>query len=377
VTTEEKDKTVGGEAVADGERKPLDAQDAAGEKPPQPANDDIVLTPEDIAPDQATAETKRSNRSWTFWAVPAAGVLIAVAGSIAAYLWMSGDNRAWENCKTLDKRTPEQRIQDCGAVILGGEKPARAMAQARRIRGRAFFDIGEVASAVQDYSDALSAVTDDATLYSERGFAHLRNGQPDKAIADFNAAVGLDASLVEPLIGRGNAYLALKQPEQAVQDFSVAVTLKPDFAEAFYRRALANVRLNNIAEASADYDRALELSPNLPSYWNARCWFRATMSIDLDLALADCEQALKLRPTFAPAMDSRAFVLLRLGRLEDALAAYDKAIAAESRYAWPYFGRGIVKKRLGDEAGATADFTKAEALQPGIAQQYANYGETP
>jgi tetratricopeptide (TPR) repeat protein len=304
-------------------------------------------------------------------------VCLIAAAAIVAYGSLTGTDYAWERCETAEAQSPEQRITDCGAVILAGSQPPKAMAFAYRTRGHAFYDIGEIASAVQDYGKALEIVTDDPTLYAERGFALLRNGLPNEAIADFTTAITLNAQLPEPLVGRGNAYLALGQPEPAAQDFSVALNLKPDLGEAVYRRALANLRMNRIADASADYDRALELAPKNPNYWNARCWFRATMSIDLDLALADCDAALKLKPGFAPALDSRAFVLLRLGRLEDALAAYDAAIAAETRYGWPYFGRGIVKKRLGDVAGADADFAAARERQPDIDQQYANYGEVP
>lgn len=307
----------------------------------------------------------------------AGAICLLAAAGIVGYGALNATDQAWERCKSADARTAEQRIADCGSVILAGTQPANALAVAYRTRARAYFEVGEIASAVQDYGKALEVVTGDPALFAERGFARLRNGLPGEAIDDFSAAIALNGQMPEPLVGRGNAYLALGQPEPAAQDFSVALNLKPDLGEAVYRRALANLRMNRIADASADYDRALELAPKNPNYWNARCWFRATMSIDLDLALGDCDQALTLKPGFAPALDSRAFVLLRLGRLEAARAAYDQAIAAESRYAWPYFGRGIVKKRLGDAEGAEADFAAARERQADIEQQYANYGEVP
>lgn len=393
VTTDANEKPAGDIAASETKADSALAGPSQDVRSPEPLNTSVSADAVVVAPDAPKAESEAAaavpaqsietqptttKRAWTQWLTYGSLGLVLVAGvALAAYLFLYGPDQTWENCKTLEMRTPEQRIQDCGAVIVSGGQPSNAMALAMRIRARAFFDVGEIASAVQDYSQALKHIADDPTLFSERGFAYLRNGQPAKAIEDFTAATQLDASLVEPLVGRGNAYLALGQPQQAAQDFSVALTLKPDLSEAVYRRALANVRLSQIADAAADYDRALELSPKNPSYWNARCWFRATMSIDLDLALADCDTALKLKPKFAPAMDSRAFVLLRLSRIEEALLAYDKAIAAEPRYAWPYFGRGIVKKRLGDEAGAQADFAAARERQPDIDQQYANYGETP
>jgi tetratricopeptide (TPR) repeat protein len=299
------------------------------------------------------------------------------AAAVAAYFMTAKADQNWLACKSPETVEPAQIVETCGAVLLTGEKPPQVLAFAHRKRAGAFLKLGEIALAVRDYSGALEHVRDDAVLYAERGAAQMRNGQPQQAADDFTAALGLDPNLWEMSLARGRAYLALNQTEQAIADFTQALAVNPAADDAVYRRAIAQVRLERLAEAAADYDRALELAPNNPSYWNARCWFRASMGIDMDLALQDCDQALKLKANFAPAMDSRAFVLLRLGRWEDALAAYDKAIAVETRYAWPYFGRGLVKKRLGDEVGAQADFDAARAIQPDIDQQYANYGETP
>jgi tetratricopeptide (TPR) repeat protein len=337
---------------------------------PKPAPD----APAAAAAPAPAAPKKR----WIDWRVLGGlAVVVAIAAGAAVYLFLPANDAAWKNCTSKEARKPEDRIHDCGEVILSAALPKASLAQAHRIRARAFFDVGEAASAVVDYDAAIAVIANDAGLLSERGFALLRNGQPAKAVEDFSAAIGMNPSQLEPVVGRGNALLALGQAELAVQDFSTAISLKPDFAEAYYRRAQASARMSRVADADADYDKAIELSPGNYKYLNARCWFRATMSIDLDLALADCEAALKLKPHFPPALDSRAFVLLRLGRLDAALAAYDETLSHETRYAWPYFGRGLVKKRMGDAVGAQADFDHAVQMQENIAEEYAKYGETP
>ena len=76
---------------------------------------------------------------------------------------------------------------------------------------------------------------------------------------------------------------------------------------------------------------------------NERCWFRAIHDDELDLALADCSAALKLKPDFAAALDSRGFVELRMNRLDAAIADYSAALAAAPNMAESLYGRGLAE----------------------------------
>jgi len=48
-------------------------------------------------------------------------------------------------------------------------------------------------------------------------------------------------------------------------------------------------------------------------------------------ALADADAALKLKPDAAPALDTRAHILEALGRREEAIADFRRALAIEPR----------------------------------------------
>lgn len=350
--------------------------DQAVQPPSDPAESASAQDPvsDKLSADSGAARATPRSRGWTQVAI---GTVIALALGAIAFALLEPRDDAWLKCDQAKAATPETTIRFCGAVITQATQSPDNLAIAHRKRAQAFLNIGEIASAEQDFTAALATQKTDASLYAQRGAARARNGLPDAAIEDFNSAIALEPRSHELFVSRGNAELASNQNEKALASFSQALAINPTAAEAVYRRALANARLDRIADAAEDYSRAIELSPKNASYWNARCWFRGTMMIDLDLALGDCDEAIRLKPSFVPAMDSRAFVLLRLGRLEDAKAAYDKAIAAETRYAWPYFGRGIAKKRLGDTAGAELDFAAARERQPDIDADYAAYGETP
>jgi tetratricopeptide (TPR) repeat protein len=96
----------------------------------------------------------------------------------------------------------------------------------------------------------------------------------------------------------------------------------------------------------------------------------------LDEALAAFEKAIALNPGYAEAHNSRGIVLARLTRFEEALAAFNQAIALKPDYAGAYNNRAIVLQDLKRHAEALADFDKALALQPDNARLYNNRGDT-
>jgi len=73
-------------------------------------------------------------------------------------------------------------------------------------------------------------------------------------------------------------------------------------------------------------------------------------------------------------MNNRARVLTLLGRLTEALAAFDLVISLDPNYAEYYVDRADVRRKLGDPRGAIADYDTAIPLSPPFYQLYYNRG---
>jgi tetratricopeptide (TPR) repeat protein len=154
-------------------------------------------------------------------------------------------------------------------------------------------------------------------------------------------------------------------------------------ALAYLARGTAHLRAGDRTGAQPDYLEAIRLDTipldggagEVPLY-NDRCWARAVAMIDLDAALGDCNEALRLRPDFVPALDSRAFVHLRGGRFRDAITDYDAAIKGIPKDPYSLYGRGIAKLRVGDTIGAQADIAASKEVQD-VAPEFAAYGFAP
>ena len=91
------------------------------------------------------------------------------------------------------------------------------------------------------------------------------------------------------------------------------------------------------------------------SQLNNLCYQVAEEGMALDQALAACDASLKLRPDDAATLDSRAFVLMRMGRNAEALVAYDAALAKKPDLFAALYGRSLVETRLGRTAEGARD----------------------
>ena len=204
--------------------------------------------------------------------------------------------------------------------------------------------------------------------------------------------------LIAPLARTYAAALNPQEVERSCNDYTIApaqqiascTSILGLYGTAEANRGLAGVahlargtaygRSGDMARAQDDYREAIRIAglaiagDKSPLFYNDRCWARAVAMIELDTALIDCNEALRLMPGFAAALDSRAFLHLRQGQLREAMADYDAALKAIPKDPYSLYGRGIAKARAGDSAGASADIAAGTSLQKGIAEEFAAYG---
>jgi tetratricopeptide (TPR) repeat protein len=89
----------------------------------------------------------------------------------------------------------------------------------------------------------------------------------------------------------------------------------------------------------------------LAGVYNNACWAHAILG-DLEAALADCNESLRLNPNDANALDTRGFTFLKSGALDEAIADYNAALLISPKLADSLYGRGLAKLRKGRRGGA-------------------------
>ena len=99
---------------------------------------------------------------------------------------------------------------------------------------------------------------------------------------------------------------------------------------------------------------------------------------DLNGALADCSESLRLRPNDGNTLNSRGLVQFKLAAFDAAIADYNAAVAQNLEDADSLYARGVAKLKKGDTAGGNADIAAAKArlYPPAMASRSMRRGRT-
>jgi tetratricopeptide (TPR) repeat protein len=91
-------------------------------------------------------------------------------------------------------------------------------------------------------------------------------------------------------------------------------------------------------------------------------------------ALADFNEALKINPDFARALEARAGLLIGQGKIDLAITDLNKAISLDANSSAAYSNRGMAYLGKKDYSKALADLTRAVELEPSDPMSYSARG---
>ena len=238
------------------------------------------------------------------------------------------------------------------------------------------------ASARRDYTAALPLLDSLVKSHPELaakllvGRAQIDNalGRSADMDTDFGRArqlMGADAREAGLLCGA--EVETRSRPEIALVDCEKALGAAPKSPELRMDKVLLLHRLGRDPEADAVLDTVGGAGSDAMQLNNV-CYALAVENMKLERALADCDASLKLLPNNAAVLDSRGFVLMRLGRDAEALTAYDAALAANPKVYTSLYGRGLVEARLGRTTDSTRDIAAAVAAAPHLREDFVKMG---
>lgn len=131
-----------------------------------------------------------------------------------------------------------------------------------------------------------------------------------------------------------------------------------DAAAAFYNRGIAYRNQGKFDRAIEDQGEALRLRPTFADALNER-GLAYLQKGDSARALSDFDAAIRLKPDLAAAWFNRGGSWIKLGRLDRALADFDRTLILHPGDAEALVARGQVRRATGDITGAEADMTAA------------------
>jgi len=231
-------------------------------------------------------------------------------------------------------------------------------------------------------------------LYYRRGLAYERKGERDKSIAEYRKIVELGQSL-----GSLNAFFdsvkALNRlgadlsdfPEydeaQEIAHLTGLIRKAPTNENYWRRRCAAYIKKRKYDLAIADCSQAIQVTLANPPRGVTASLNKSTLAAtynqrgiayhnknDLDRAIVDFDEALRLRPSTAEYYHSRGQLQAEWRDYERAIDDYKLAIRLNPKVPEYYDSRGRACELKGDREKASANFDKAREIRRASPKQY-------
>ena len=212
------------------------------------------------------------------------------------------------------------------------ESRLKSLLASEQYRSNAYYHLGEVAVQKEQIDLAI-----DRFLRVERGelviearkqLANLavQQNNPEQAQRWFAEARLLFPDLKHQLyLAEAQFQTANNMASSAIPVLTEALSKEPESVEILYIRALAFEQIGNIDGAETDLRKILDLKPNDPDAMNALGYTLADRTDRYQEAFVLIEKALEQKPESPAILDSMGWVLLKLGRLDEAEPHFEKA----------------------------------------------------
>jgi tetratricopeptide (TPR) repeat protein len=217
--------------------------------------------------------------------------------------------------------------------------------------------------------NAFSSGPKTAEEYLNSGSNYYEQGNWAQAISDFTKAIEINSNYAEAYCLRGDSYDKQGNSTQAVSDFNKAIEINPNFAYAYGSRGLTYNKQGNSTQAVSDFNKAIEISPNDAKVYFVRGNFYFEQG-NLTQAISDFTKAIEINPNFSEAYDSRGSLYYNQGNFTQAMSDINKALKINPNFAEAYNYRGSLYYNQGNFTQSMSDFNKALEINPNFAEVY-------
>jgi tetratricopeptide (TPR) repeat protein len=256
-------------------------------------------------------------------------------------------------------------------------------------RGYSYQCKAELDKALSDYAEVLRRDRNAGQVYFNRGLIYLQRKEWARAAQDFSESIRCEPELSYAYLDRGTALAQLNDLDGALVSFDAAISLNPKLADAYLARATVYRRRNNEDRARADEIKVAQLTPpkevsaprapgqapdasGIDFVERARI---AEMAHHHDETIDLCTKALDARLTpfyVSGALTMRGNAYAGKGDLDHALRDYDEAIRVDPQNVLAWNNRGNVYARKNQRDKSTRDYSEAIRLNPNLEQAYCN-----
>jgi len=307
------------------------------------------------------------------------GDLLLEAGRLAEA------REAFRHCVRRDPNTAGDLMAQAGRLRRDGHADwarvvAQAVLDAQPENVAAWVTMGDALAGLDDpggaerwYKRSLEREPKNARALSAMGIAMNRRGRWGAAIQSFNRAIAIEWNAVEPWLHKGLVLLEHGTPEEAIECFQKVLQFDNRNVAAWVGKGRAHAERDDREAAESCLRRALELDPGNADAKALLAPSKSAKSEEPEINLpADLGAFAEALESAQSGEDEDRLILLELADLalasgdpHMALVRYTQALAENGQSTEAWCGKGIALQRIGRFDEAVVAFDRALALKPG------------
>ena len=213
-------------------------------------------------------------------------------------------------------------------------------------RGDAAFRDGQTFSAIEHYSGAIALRPDSMLAHLRRGESYRQRAEFEAAARDFRTAANLDPSATRPLEALGDVLYQRSRYGQAADAYEARLKLDERSVEVTYKLALTRYRQGLIALSLAALTQTIRLNDQFP---NAHYLLGVCLRDQgrFEEAIGAFEKAVALSYGLIPAREELADLYGTLGRDADHLEQLQALVLLDRSHAERQVALGLAQARSG------------------------------
>lgn len=297
------------------------------------------------------------------------GLFFLVAGDGAAHEFMNGFKKM-----PIDG----QIFQGLTAVSADADSLRATVDEAERSTVA-----GNVDERIEKYTESIDRNPTDPILYFKRGSLHCHR----VALSYFSTEA--DAMIHSPAGPRDSQSEPVERSAEppsadsavpcglALDDFNRAIALNAQYAIFFYMRGvlltLEACPHRNLEAALADFDEALRLNPANGAFYQERAGVRMKLE-QFNQAINDMDQAILIEPSNYYFLYEKGLIQERMGDHENAADSYMRALFLAPNDRMPFLITALKGVRQDSADVLLGDFTSLIAKRPAASSLYVQRG---
>lgn len=199
--------------------------------------------------------------------------------------------------------------------------------------GIALQNLNNTLEAADNFKLAIKLDPNYASAYFNLGNVLQDLNRYPQSIDAYNKCIEIDPQNIHAYYNKAHALYLTGKFDNAIEGYNKALFLDPQFALALNNRGLAKAALHKYAEAIDDYNSAISLQPNAALFYNNK-GSAVSKYGGKEEALHCFRRAIELDGEFVDPICNYADLLRELKRYDEAIVAYENALAKNPNLAY-------------------------------------------